>query len=97
MKTFIWTDLALKDYHENIDYLLGEWSEKEAVNFIEDVENVLFSLNASNIEYKESNYHSIRECVVCKQITLFYRHLSSNKIEILRFWNNSKDKRGLKF
>jgi plasmid stabilization system protein ParE len=42
MKTFIWTDLALRDYHENIDYLIREWSEKEAIGFIEDVENTLF-------------------------------------------------------
>jgi plasmid stabilization system protein ParE len=97
MKTFIWTDLALKDYHENIDYLLQEWSEKEALIFIEDVEEVLSSLQTGKIEYKESNYHNIRECVVCKQITLYYRHLSNKEIELLCFWNNSKDKQRLKF
>jgi plasmid stabilization system protein ParE len=97
MKTFFWTDLALKDYHENIDYLLHEWSEKEAVKFIEDVENVLFSIKTGKLEFKESNYFNIRECVVCKQITLYYRHLSSKEIEILRFWNNSKNKQRLQF
>jgi plasmid stabilization system protein ParE len=96
MKTFIWTDLALRDYHENIDYLIREWSEKEAIGFIEDVENTLFYLKSGNIDFKESNYYNIRECVVCKQITLFYRHLNSKEVEFLRFWNNSKDKRKLK-
>jgi plasmid stabilization system protein ParE len=96
MRTFIWTDLALKDYHENIDYLLQEWSEKEALSFIDDVENILYSLQTGKIEYKESNYRYIRECVVCKQITLYYRHLNSKEVELLRFWNNSKDKRRLK-
>ena len=96
MKVFVWTDIALKDYHQNIDYLLCEWSEKEALTFIGDVDRVLFSLKSGNIEYKESNYHCIRECVVCKHISLYYRHLSDDKIELLRFWNNSKDKRRLK-
>jgi plasmid stabilization system protein ParE len=96
MKTFVWTENALKDYHQNIDYLLREWSEKEALIFIGDVDSILFSLKSGNIQYKESNYHGIRECLVCKQITLYYRHLRSNEIELLRFWNNSKDKRKLK-
>lgn len=97
MKAFLWTDLALKDYHDNIDYLLQEWSEKEAISFIEDVESVLESLKSGNLEFKESNYRNIRECVVCKQITLYYRHFNDKEIELLRFWNNSKDKRKFKF
>ena len=55
MKTFVWTENALKDYHQNIDYLLREWSEKEALIFIGDVDSILFSLKSGNIQYKESN------------------------------------------
>ncbi len=55
-----------------------------------DVENVLFNLKAGNVEYKESDYHNIRQCVVCKQITLYYRHLNDKEVELLRFWNNEK-------
>jgi len=95
MKTIDWTDLALKDYHENIDYLLREWSEKEALSFIDDVEAVLFELKKGNLEFKESNYNNIRECVVCKQISLYYKHIDKNKIELLRFWNNYKDEKAL--
>jgi plasmid stabilization system protein ParE len=97
MKVFVWTEQALADYHENIDYLLRDWTEKEALNFIKDVENLLFSLKNGRIEFKESNYHNIRECIVCKQITLFYRHINNNEIELLRFWNNGKDKTRLTF
>ena len=96
MKTIDWNDLALIDYHANINYLLREWSEKEALNFIDDVESVLFELKSGKVEYKESNYENIRECVVCKQITLYYRHLGKKQIELLRFWNNYKDTKTLK-
>ncbi len=97
MKIIKWTDSALKSYHENIDYLLRDWTEKEALNFIDDVEGVLFNLKKGTVEFKESNYKGIRECVVCKQITLFYRHIDNNKIELLRFWGNYIDNNKLRF
>ncbi|MBN2167022.1 MAG: type II toxin-antitoxin system RelE/ParE family toxin [Marinilabiliaceae bacterium] len=55
MKTIKWTDSALNSYHENIDYLLREWTVKEALNFIDDVEGVLFNLKKGTVEFKESN------------------------------------------
>jgi plasmid stabilization system protein ParE len=97
MKILIWTDLALDDYHLNIDYILQEWSEKEALQFIEDVDLVLQVLKSGIVEYKESNYKNVKECVVCRQITLYYRHLTANKIELLRFWNNMMEKKRLNF
>jgi plasmid stabilization system protein ParE len=96
MKTIIWNDLAIHDYHENIDYLLSKWSEKEAVTFINDVESVIFDLKQGCVEFKESGYLDIKQCVVCRQITLYYKHIESNKIELLRFWNNYQDNKRLK-
>ncbi|HRJ28434.1 MAG TPA: hypothetical protein PLV21_06755 [Cyclobacteriaceae bacterium] len=34
----IWSDEAVKDYHQNIDYLLAKWSSQVAIEFIEDVQ-----------------------------------------------------------
>jgi len=96
MKTIIWNDIAIRDYHENIDYLLSKWFEKEAVTFINDVESVIFGLKQGNIEFKESGYLDIIQCVVCKQITLYYKHIGSDTIEILRFWNNYQDNKKAK-
>ncbi|HKL72531.1 MAG TPA: type II toxin-antitoxin system RelE/ParE family toxin [Marinilabiliaceae bacterium] len=97
MRTIIWTDLALSDYHENIDYLLQRWSEKEALSFVKDVEIILFDLKKGNIEFKESSYKSIKECVIRKQVSLYYRLIDKNKIELLRFWNNYQDDKELRF
>jgi len=96
MKTVIWNDLAVRDYHENIDYLLRKWSDKEAIAFINDVESVIFDLKQGNVEFKESGYLTIRQCVVCKQIALYYKHVESDTIELLRFWNNYQDNKKLK-
>ncbi len=95
MKTIIWTEPALKDYHDNIDYLLREWSEKVAIEFIDDVDNVLFKLKTGNVKYRISDYKGVRVCVIRKQVTLYYCDDKPNTVELLRFWNNHVDKKNL--
>jgi hypothetical protein len=34
----VWTDEALADYHQNIDFLLKEFTDQVALDFIEDVD-----------------------------------------------------------
>jgi len=97
MKTIVWNDLAVRDYHENIDYLLSNWSDKEAITFINEVETIVFDLKQGIIEFKESGYKDIKQCVVRKQVTMYYRHNNPDEIELLRFWNNFKDNKLLKF
>ena len=96
MRTVIWNYLAIGDYHENIDYLLRRWSDKEALKFINEVESVIYSLEQGNVKFKESGYQEIKQCVVRKQITLYYKHIEADKIELLRFWNNYQDNKNLK-
>lgn len=72
MKTILWNSLAIQDYHENIDYLLDKWSDKEALAFINEVDAMIFDLQQGIIEFKESGYRDIKQCVIRKQITLYY-------------------------
>ena len=37
----VWAAEAITDYHQNLDYLLKEWSEKVALEFMEEVEIVI--------------------------------------------------------
>lgn len=97
MKTIVWNNLAVQDYHENIEYLLNKWSDQEATAFINDVESLIFDLRQGIVEFKESGYQDIKQCVVRKQITLYYKHNSPDEIELLRFWNNYKDDKLMKF
>jgi plasmid stabilization system protein ParE len=41
MKEIIWSDEAIQDYHQNIEYLMSKWSEESASAFIEEVEATL--------------------------------------------------------
>lgn len=84
--TIIWSDEAKSDYENNIQYLLKEWTEESAVNFIEDVNAILELLKINPKLYPQSNYKSIRRAVIRKQITLFYQEKKSS-IYLIRFWN----------
>jgi plasmid stabilization system protein ParE len=40
MRQIRWNRLASQDYYDNIDYLLKNWTEKEAQNFIDEVDEI---------------------------------------------------------
>lgn len=95
MRKIIWSDDAEIDYSDNIDFLLKNWSEKEAEEFINKVDNILYNLKNKLVNYRSSSFQNIKQCVVCKQITLFYRIIEEDNIELVRFWNNYQDDKKL--
>ena len=88
MRTVHWNKIAKLDYYDNIDYLLRVWSEKEAQEFIDAVDETEFVLKQGNVEFQNTDMPEIKRCFICKQITLFYRIIDEKNIEFLRFWNN---------
>jgi plasmid stabilization system protein ParE len=60
MRRILWNDFARQDYYQNIDYLLKEWSEKEAQVFIDKVFDVLDVLEKGNVEFQKTNRNNIR-------------------------------------
>ena len=91
MRKVLWNNKAKLDYFENIDFLLREWSIKEAQQFIDEVYETEFILKQGIIEFQDTNILNVKRCVICKQITLFYRIIDKKNIELLRFWNNYQD------
>lgn len=97
MRKVHWNKLARFDYYQNIDYLLRAFSEKEAQEFIDEVDETEFILKQGNIEFQETNAKNVKRCVICKQISLFYKVLDKHNIEFLRFWNNYQDDRKIEY
>ncbi len=95
MVEFEWSPIARKDYWNNIDYLLEEWSDKEALRFIGLVEQTLNIIKRNPKAFIETNYKNIRAVVITPQITLFYKILDESKIELVRFWNNYQNPKNL--
>jgi len=97
MRHIKWNKLAREDYYINIDYLLEKWAEREAQKFIDEVDEIIFILSQGNIDFQETDFPNIRRCVVREQITLFYKIIDRQHIELMRFWNNFQDDKKLLF
>lgn len=91
----IWSEQARRDYEENIKYLLKEWSEVSAMNFIDEVDAILELLKTNPKLFPETDYMSVRKVVIRKQITLFYKEEGSS-LFLVRFWNTFQDPDKLK-
>ncbi len=84
----IWTKQAQIDYDLTIEYLLSEWSEKVAMNFINQVSLTIELLLINPYLYQQSDYQDIRKAFITKHISLFYKS-ETERIVLIRFWNNS--------
>ena len=91
MRKVHWNKIARSDYFKNIDYLLREWSEKDAQEFIDEVDDIEFLLKQGIVEFQDTSIRDIKRCIICKQISLFYKVIDEHNIELLRFWNNYQD------
>ncbi len=86
MKKIIWSDEAIHDYHQNINYLISQWSEDSASTFMDEVETTLELIQFTPEIVPSSDYKSIRRAVIRKQITLYYM-IKEESIYLVRFWN----------
>lgn len=96
MRAVHWNKMARLDYYDNIEFLLLEWSEKDAQDFIDEVDKTEFILKQGNVDFQNTDMPAIKRCVICRQITLFYKVLDKHNIEFLRFWNNYQNDDKLK-
>lgn len=85
-----WTLLSRNDYWQNIEYLENHWSEKEVLNFINEVDYSLHLLAKGNVIFIKSDYPNVYKMVVIKQISIYYS-IENETIYLLRFWNNYQD------
>jgi hypothetical protein len=95
MRNVRWNKLARLYYYQNISYLLQNWSEKEAQNFIDKVFEIETMLAKGNIDFQNTDREGIKRCVINKQISLFYRVIDEKTIEFLLFWNNNQNLKNL--
>lgn len=85
-----WTLSSKNDYWQNIEYLENHWSEKEVLNFINQIDYSLNLLAKGNVTFTKSDYINVYKMVIIKQITIYYS-IENETIYLLRFWNNYQD------
>lgn len=84
----LWTDFALSELENTIEYLEENWTEKELQNLAREIEETLSLLSHNPNLFQTSDIKKdIRRVVVAKYNTLYYR-VNNNTIEILSFFSN---------
>ena len=94
----LWTDFALNELENTIEYLKENWTERELRNLALKIEETLSLLSHNPNLFQASDVRKdIRRVIVAKHNTLYYR-VKNNTIEIISFFSNrqSPKKRKLK-
>lgn len=93
-----WSDLAKDTFQDEIDFILLKWNASEVQKFILLVDNHLKNIAShplvGHVVKIDSHLFGL---VISKQTTLYYKlNAKENQIELVLFWNNSKNPKILK-
>ena len=94
----LWTDNALKELENTIEYLEENWTDRELRNLALKLEETLSYISQNPNLFQPSDVKKeIRRVVILAHNSLYYR-VNKDQIEILSFFSNrqSPKKRKLK-
>lgn len=91
----IWTDLALEELAETVEYLERKFTEKEVDHLGDEIERILALISVNPQIFPISSRKKIRKAVILKFNSMYYR-ITGNYIQILSFFSNRKDPEGKK-
>jgi hypothetical protein len=92
-----WTTESEKTFSQNLEYLSKEWDAVVLNNFLDRVEEslVLIKSNPKLYPLHRPN-ENVHRCVIHERITLYYRIVDDQTIDLLTFWNTAQDPDKLK-
>ncbi|MEI6488905.1 MAG: type II toxin-antitoxin system RelE/ParE family toxin [Bacteroidota bacterium] len=90
-----WTVKAKQDYDSILDYILSDFSIKEVEKFVNLTEDTLFLISKNPLMFPKTKTKNVRKCVLVQQVNIYYR-VNKNQIEVLTFWDNRRNPKGLK-
>ena len=83
----LWTDLALEELSETVEYLKREFSQKEIDILGDEIERITSITSQNPNIFPNSDRLKTRKAVILKFNTLYYR-IMNDKIEIVSFFSN---------
>ena len=83
----LWTDLALEELSETVEYLKREFSQKEIDILGDEIERITSITSQNPNIFPNSDRLQTRKAVILKFNTLYYR-IMNDKIEIVSFFLN---------
>ena len=94
----LWTDFALKELENTIEYLEENWTEKELQNLALNIEETIKLISQNPELFQGSEIKKeIRRAIILSHNTMYFR-VKNNQIEIISFFSNRQNpkKRKLK-
>jgi plasmid stabilization system protein ParE len=87
-----WTPEAERTFSQNLEYLAYRWNNQVITDFINKVDDSLqiIALNPKAFPLHKSTL-DIHKCVITPQITVYYRIVNNDFIDLLTFWNDYQD------
>ncbi len=85
-----WTDSALKELADTIEYLKENWTDKELKKLALKLDDTLSLLCRNPELFQISHKTGIRRAVVLQYNTMYYR-INNNQVEILSFFSNRQN------
>lgn len=83
----LWTDLALEELTQTVEYLEMKFSQKEIDKLGDEIERTTSIIAHNPTIFPFSDKLQIRKVVILKFNTLYYR-IMKDKIEIISFFSN---------
>jgi plasmid stabilization system protein ParE len=95
----VWSIKANATFEAIISYLATEWSEREAIDFVNRVDEKLEVLRAHpKIGMLVKNKNNTYRTILHKRITLVYHYKPIKKeLTLITFWNNWQNPKRLKY
>ena len=91
----IWTKRAKKSFDKIVDNIESNWSENSAKKFVRETAKVLDLISKSPKMFRESQIMGIRQGLITKQTSVYYR-IFKKAIRIITFWDNRRNPDNLK-
>ncbi len=87
----LWTDHAISELKDTIEYLGKNWTERELSNFSEELDHTveLISKNPELFQVSKKK-KGVRRAVVARYNNLYYR-TKNDTVEILSLFSNRQD------
>ena len=88
MPQLFWTKRATQELFENLQFVLGRWTEKEAKAFNQELIRILKIIVSNSKCFQRTNISHVHVVPIIPKVSLFYRLEKNGDITILCLWNN---------
>lgn len=86
-----WTDHALSELKDTIEYLEDNWTERELRNFFHELDHVIELISKNPELFPASlSRKDLRKAIVARFNSLYYR-INKDSVEVLSFFSNRQD------